>query len=190
MAAPIAQTGRFSWLKGLFGKKADRLNTVAPSMPRIDTGDGWTLIRADDAESFELWLGRDEEGLPSRPDEEPSLGSHLLIELYGCRGELLEREDYVGDVMRACAVESKATVVAQSFHEFKPYGVSGAVIIQESHYTIHSWPEHGYAAVDLFYCGGTVQVHRAVEVLRERFEPTRIKFLVVRRGLQSEVERH
>ena len=91
--------------------------------------------------------------------------------------------------MREAAVESDATVVAQSFHEFKPYGVSGAVIIQESHYTIHTWPEHGYAAVDLFYCGGTVKVHKAVEVLRQRFEPQRIKFLVVRRGLQSEVHR-
>jgi S-adenosylmethionine decarboxylase len=66
--------------------------------------------------------------------------------------------------------------------------VSGAVIIQESHYTIHTWPEHGYAAVDLFYCGGTVHVDKAVDVLRERFKPAKIKFLVVRRGIQSEVE--
>jgi S-adenosylmethionine decarboxylase len=86
-------------------------------------------------------------------------------------------------------MESKATVVAQSFHEFRPYGVSGAVIIQESHYTIHTWPEHHYAAVDLFYCGGTVLVHRAIEVLQERFKPARIKFLVVRRGLEHEVSR-
>jgi S-adenosylmethionine decarboxylase len=67
--------------------------------------------------------------------------------------------------------------------------VSGAVIIQESHYTIHTWPEHGYAAVDLFYCGGTIKVRRAVETLKERFQPERIKFLVVRRGNQSEVNR-
>lgn len=91
--------------------------------------------------------------------------------------------------MRDAAVESEATVVAESFHEFKPWGVSGAVIIQESHYTIHTWPEHGYAAVDLFYCGGTVKVHRAIDVLHERFKPSRIKFLVVRRGLDSEVNR-
>ena len=188
IAVPVS-AGRFGWLKSLFGRKANRLDAAAPAMPRIDTGDGWTLIRADDAESFEAWLGKDEIGMPAREDEEPSLGSHLLVELYGCKGEFLEREDYVGDVMRLAATESKATVVAQSFHEFKPYGVSGAVIIQESHYTIHTWPEHGYAAVDLFYCGGTVQVHRAVEVLHERFHPSRIKFLVVRRGLQSEVER-
>lgn len=188
IAVPVTGS-RFGWLKNLFGRKANRLDAAAPPMPRIETGDGWTLIRADDAEAFEAWLGKDEEGLPARPGEEPSLGSHLLVELYGCKGEFLEREDYVGSTMRQCAVDSKATVVEQSFHEFKPYGVSGAVIIQESHYTIHTWPEHGYAAVDLFYCGGTVLVHRAVEVLRERFQPQRIKFLVVRRGLESEVTR-
>ena len=157
--------------------------------PIITQEAGWTLIRCDDAAAFNAWLGHDEHGLPFRPEEQPSLGSHLLIELFGCDGRALEREDHVGLAMRDAAVESEATVVAQSFHEFKPYGVSGAVIIQESHYTIHTWPEHGYAAVDLFYCGGTVQVHKAVEVLQDRFRPERIKFLVVRRGLQTEVER-
>ena len=157
--------------------------------PRVTHDDGWTLIHCDDPESFNEWLGRDEEGLPFKPGEEPSLGSHLLVELFGCDPEALKREDEVGFAMRQAAIASEATVVADSFHEFKPYGVSGAVIIQESHYTIHTWPEHGYAAVDLFYCGGTVLVHRAVDVLKERFQPNRIKFLVVRRGLQSEVER-
>lgn len=187
IAAPVA--ARFGWLNSLLGRRAQRLNAAAPAMPKVESNDGWTFIHANDPEAFEAWLGKDEEGLPTRFGEEPSLGSHLLVELYGCRGEFLEREEYVGNTMREAAVESKATVVEQSFHEFKPYGVSGAVIIQESHYTIHTWPEHGYAAVDLFYCGGTVQVHRAVEVLRERFQPTRLKFLVVRRGLQGEVER-
>ena len=156
-------------------------------LPKLTQDEGWTLSRCDDPESFNEWLGRDEEGMPFRPGEEPSLGSHLLVELYGCDGDTLKHEVCVGEAMRAAALESKATVVAQSFHEFRPYGVSGAVIIQESHYTIHTWPEHGYAAVDLFYCGGTVLVHRAVEVLQERFKPSRIKFLVVRRGLQHEV---
>lgn len=184
--AVVKPTG---WLRKLFSRKGNRMNAATVAPPRLETDSGWTLLHADDVEAFEAWLGKDEEGLPFRPGEEPSLGSHLLIELFGCPGETLKYENNVGRAMRDAAVESQATVVAQSFHEFKPFGVSGAVIIQESHYTIHTWPEHGYAAVDLFYCGGTVQVHRAVEVLRERFSPTRIKFLVVRRGLQSEVER-
>jgi S-adenosylmethionine decarboxylase len=160
---------------------------VAPPETRSEAG--WTLIHCEDPDSFREWLGRDEEGLPFKPGEEASLGSHLLIEMFDCEQNSLKQESGVGSAMNEAAVESNATIVAQSFHEFKPFGVSGAVIIQESHYTIHTWPEHSYAAVDLFYCGGTVHVHRAVDVLRERFKPQRMKFLVVRRGIQSEVER-
>lgn len=185
-AIALDNTGFFGRLRRLFSP--DPAQALAEP-PRLRQDEGWTLIQCEDPDAFNDWLGKDEEGLPFRPGEMPSLGSHLLVELYGCDGETLKREELVGEVMRQAAVESEATVVAQSFHEFRPYGVSGAVIIQESHYTIHTWPEHGYAAVDLFYCGGTVMVHRAVEVLQEQFKPSRIKFLVVRRGLQSEVER-
>jgi S-adenosylmethionine decarboxylase len=187
VALPISES-RFGWLRRLFSRVLR--TTMAPAAPpKIRHEEGWTIIQCDDPEEFERWLGRDEAGLPHKPGEEPSLGSHLLVELFGCEPSCLEQEIHVGSAMREAAVESEATVVAQSFHEFKPYGVSGAVIIQESHYTIHTWPEHGYAAVDLFYCGGTVKVHKAVEVLRHRFRPARIKFLVVRRGLQTEVAR-
>lgn len=183
-SAVVAQQGSFvNRLKSFF--------KPAPSAivaPLVQNDNGWTLIHCDNADSFEEWLG-DDSGLPFHPDEAPSLGSHLLVELYGCDQESLESERSVGTAMHEAARRSNATVVEHSFHEFKPYGVSGAVIIQESHYTIHTWPEHGYAAVDLFYCGGTVQVQEAVHVLRERFKPQRIKFLVVRRGLQSEVDR-
>lgn len=188
-AIAVPSVGGMSWLKRFFGIKDNTRQMAIATPPKIENDAGWTLIHCEDPEAFGEWLGQDEEGLPFKQGESPSLGSHLLVELFGCEGSTLEREDFVGDTMRQAAVESKATVVEQSFHEFKPYGVSGAVIIQESHYTIHTWPEHGYAAVDLFYCGGTVLVHRAVDVLRERFKPSRIKFLVVRRGLEPEVRR-
>ncbi|MBS1724421.1 MAG: adenosylmethionine decarboxylase [Armatimonadetes bacterium] len=177
---------RNSWLDRIFGRR--KATPIIAEPPRIENDAGWQLIHSEDQESFRDWLGKDSEGLPFEPGEVPSLGSHLLIELFGCDQKSLELESSVGTAMRDAAVQSKATVVAQSFHEFKPWGVSGAVIIQESHYTIHTWPEHGYAAVDLFYCGGTVHVDKAVDVLRERFKPSKIKFLVVRRGIQSEVE--
>ncbi len=186
LAVPGIADSRLSWIKRLFGKRNSP--SLAVELPTIETEAGWTLIPANDPESFSDWLGKDETGLPFRPDESPSLGSHLLIEMYGCDPDTLERQDYVGQAMGDAAAASKATIVEQSFHEFEPFGVSGAVIIKESHYTIHTWPEHRYAAVDLFYCGGTVLVHRAVDVLRERFQPERIKFLVVRRGLQHDVE--
>lgn len=173
-----------SWWRRLFHRSRPSQSVAAPVIHRDG---GWTTIQCDDPEAFSRWLGGDEDGFPLGPDGEMSLGSHLLIELFGCDRKSLETEGTVGRAMREAADVSQATVVAESFHEFRPFGVSGAVIIQESHYTIHTWPEHGYAAVDLFYCGGTVKVHRAVELLRERFRPRRMKFLVVRRGLESEV---
>lgn len=181
-------SNKVTWFRRLFARFFERPKLAAA--PVITREDGWTFIHSDDEESFSSWLGHDEEGLPFRPGEEPSLGSHLLVELYGCDARSIEFESTVGHIMHRAAVESEATVVCDSFHEFQPYGVSGAVIIQESHYTIHTWPEHRYAAVDLFYCGGTIKVHKAIEVLREGFQPSRIKFLVVRRGLQSEVAKH
>lgn len=181
----LQQVPKRGWLQRLRDRFTRSAATFAP--PVVSHEAGWTFIHCDDASSFRAWLGQDEEGLPFKPGEEPSLGSHLLVELFGCSAESLKQEGTVGSAMRAAADESDATVVAESFHEFKPYGVSGAVIIQESHYTIHTWPEHGYAAVDLFYCGGTVHVHKAIDVLRDRFKPSRMKFLVVRRGIQSEV---
>jgi S-adenosylmethionine decarboxylase len=184
LAALAVPTYRFGWLRRILNRKPK-----LASAPVISREDGWTLIHGDNAKAFNEWLGHDESGLPLMPEEEPSLGSHLLIELYGCKSSLLELESTVGEAMLEAARVSEATIVEKSFHEFKPYGVSGAVIIQESHYTIHTWPEHGYAAVDLFYCGGTIKVHRAVDILQERFKPERLKFLVVRRGLKSEVER-
>jgi len=183
--APLVQV-RPTWLDRLFGRR--KATAIVAEPPRIVNDAGWQLIHSENADSFREWLGKDSEGLPFEPGEMPSLGSHVLIELFGCDKSSLELEKSVGKAMRDAADESKATVVAESFHEFKPWGVSGAVIIQESHYTIHTWPEHGYAAVDLFYCGGTIHVDKAVDVLRDRFQPTKIKFLVVRRGVQSEVE--
>lgn len=182
---PLAQGGS-SWFDRLF--KRPKKAAILAEPPRIVNDAGWQLIHSEDVDSFRDWLSKDSEGLPFSPGEIHSLGSHVLIELFGCDKTSLELERSVGTAMRDAAVESEATVVAESFHEFKPWGVSGAVIIQESHYTIHTWPEHGYAAVDLFYCGGTVHVDKAVDVLRDRFKPSKIKFLVVRRGIQNEVE--
>ncbi|MCU0315379.1 MAG: adenosylmethionine decarboxylase [Fimbriimonadaceae bacterium] len=183
---PLAASQRTSWFQRLLNR-VKKSAIVAPAPPVIENDAGWQLLHSEDLQSFNDWLGKDSMGLPSIPNEEPSLGSHLLIELFDCDKAALEKELPVGKAMMDAARASEATIVTDSFHEFKPFGVSGAVIIQESHYTIHTWPEHGYAAVDLFYCGGTIYVDRAVEVLKDRFKPGRIKFLVVRRGIQSEV---
>ncbi len=118
-----------------------------------------------------------------RQDDARTLGTHILVELYGCNGRTLERVAYVEDALVRAAHESNAHIVSHFFHEFEPYGVSGVVVIEESHYTIHTWPEHRYAAIDLFFCSETVDAERALEVLRRAFEPEHVDVMLIRRGV-------
>ena len=106
--------------------------------------------------------------------------------MYGCDPQTLKGVDYVGKAMERAAEESKAKVVEIFFHQFLPYGVSGVVVIEESHYTIHTWPEEGYAAVDLFYSDPNVDVDKAIEVLKKAFRPKHITIMEVKRGLLPE----
>ena len=84
--------------------------------------------------------------------EEVNLGQHVLAEFFECDPNILNSIDKVEKYMVDAALECGATIVQKCFHMFNPYGVSGVVIISESHLAIHTWPELGYAAVDLFTC--------------------------------------
>ena len=83
-----------------------------------------------------------------------TLGRHLLIELYGCPASRLDALDAVREALAAAVAAVGASPVGECFHRFAPQGVSGTVLIAESHLSLHSWPEHGYAAIDVFTCGG------------------------------------
>lgn len=82
-----------------------------------------------------------------------ALGNHILVEFMGCIPEVMNDVSVIEEAMVAAADIAGATVINSTFHHFSPYGVSGVVVIQESHLAIHTWPEYGYAAVDLFTCG-------------------------------------
>jgi spermidine synthase len=82
-----------------------------------------------------------------------ALGRHILAEYYEAPAEWLDEVVAMEQAMLLAAQEADATIIASSFHHFSPHGVSGVVVIQESHLTIHTWPELGYAAVDIFTCG-------------------------------------
>lgn len=84
------------------------------------------------------------------------LGKHLIVDFYDCDCELLNDAQFIDKVMVEAANACGATVVSNHINRFNPYGISGVVVIAESHITIHTWPEHGYAAVDVFTCGETV----------------------------------
>ncbi|MBU4483995.1 adenosylmethionine decarboxylase [bacterium] len=82
-----------------------------------------------------------------------ALGKHLLSEYFDCNSEILNNVELIENICRDAAEVSGATIVSSNFHRFSPWGVSGVVVISESHITIHTWPEYGFAAVDLFTCG-------------------------------------
>lgn len=107
---------------------------------------------------------------------------HLLVEYHGCNRAMLDDLQGIEALMRVAAKAAGTTIVSSVFHPFTPQGVSGVVVIEESHLSIHTWPEHGYASVDFFTCGDG-EPERAHEVLREGLEATRSEVLVIDRGL-------
>ena len=82
-----------------------------------------------------------------------ALGRHILLELRSCNSASLDDLPFIEEMMVHAAEETGATVIGKLFHQFSPQGVTGVVAIAESHLCIHTWPEHAYAAVDIFTCG-------------------------------------
>lgn len=111
-----------------------------------------------------------------------TFGRHLLVELHGCNVAKLDDKPTIEALMREAARAAGATEVGSLFHTFAPQGVSGVVVVEESHLSIHTWPEHGYAAVDMFTCGDC-EPERAREVLARGLEAARSEILLVERGL-------
>jgi S-adenosylmethionine decarboxylase len=114
-----------------------------------------------------------------------ALGTHLLIELRDCNPEILKSLEKVRKILVSAAKEAKATIINNSFHEFNPFGISGVVVIAESHLTIHTWPEYGYAAVDIFTCGDIIKPERAVSYLVKKFDCKNPSIVEMKRGILS-----
>lgn len=112
-----------------------------------------------------------------------ALGRHLLIELQDCNKEALNDLGFLRDAMVTAAIDCGAAVLGESFHRFSPQGVSGVVVIAESHLSIHTWPEYGYAAVDIFTCGTTVVPEKAAEVLVGKLGAKNHSVMEIQRGL-------
>jgi S-adenosylmethionine decarboxylase proenzyme len=103
--------------------------------------------------------------------------------LQDCDKEVLNDLDFLRDAMLAAAIDCGATVLGESFHRFSPQGVSGVVVIAESHLSIHTWPEYGYAAVDIFTCGTSVESKKAAETLIEKLGAKNHSLMEIQRGL-------
>ena len=111
------------------------------------------------------------------------LGRHVLAEIYGCEFDVLNDIKKVESIMVNAALEAGAEVREFVFHKFSPQGVSGVVVISESHLAIHTWPELGYAAVDVFTCGDKVDPWDACNYLTENFCATHMTAKETKRGV-------
>ncbi len=115
-----------------------------------------------------------------------ALGKHLLLELKDCDAELLNNMEYLREALSSVALSIGATVIKDSFYQFSPQGISGVVIIAESHISIHTWPEFCYAAVDVFTCGEVIQPAMAVKPLADKLKAKSTSYIELKRGLLTE----
>jgi len=112
-----------------------------------------------------------------------ALGRHILAEYYGCDIKILNDVKLIEHYMREAVLKSGATIIDSTFHRFNPHGVSGVVVIAESHMALHTWPEYGYAAVDFFTCGDRVDPWKAFNYLSTKFKSANSSSKEIKRGL-------
>lgn len=112
-----------------------------------------------------------------------SLGKHVILELYGCEFEVLNRDDVLIQAFKDAVGKARMTLLDISTHKFDPFGFTAVALLSESHMSIHTYPELGYAAVDVFTCGNEGDPFAAVEVLLEVIKPVRRNVIYIPRGL-------
>jgi len=111
------------------------------------------------------------------------LGRHVLAEVYGCEFSILNDLDRIREILVSAALTAGAEVRETAFHRFSPQGVSGVVVISESHLAIHTWPELGYAALDVFTCGERVDPWVALDAIVKDFGSTNMTAQEMKRGV-------
>lgn len=146
----------------------------------IDLDENPSASKTEEQTTIALAAGEERKDFFIERDGERFAGTHLIVDLWGA--DRIDDLAYVEDTLRECVEAAEATLLHIHLHHFTPNdGISGVAVLAESHISIHSWPESGYAALDIFMCGDA-KPHRAVEVLRRRFKPSHVVVEEVRRG--------
>ena len=136
-------------------------------------------VRDNDSSPFEIGAGAAHMtqhavlSAPANAARRAVLGSQVVLDLYECDTRHLDDIEWVKKTLVNAARVAGATIVETVFHKFAPWGISGVVVIAESHLAIHIWPENRYAAIDLFTCGENVQIDAACAFLTRAFRSRR-----------------
>jgi len=114
-------------------------------------------------------------------------GKHYLVDLSQCDPDRISRVEEVRRIFLRAAEESKARIVGELFHQFEPAGVSGVLLIEESHFSVHTWPEDSFVGVDIFTCGEEMDAPIAIDALKLAFDAQVVEVKVLVRGQLGEV---
>ncbi|WP_094555082.1 adenosylmethionine decarboxylase [Synechococcus sp. 1G10] len=131
---------------------------MTQSLPCLHPNPGWS--GAQSTQSFQS----------QPPTTSDMVGKHCILELYNCDSKKLNDEAFLRDAITTAAKRAGATLLNLITHRFEPQGVTGLALLAESHISIHTWPESGYAAVDVFTCGDHTMPERACQVLGDELE--------------------
>ncbi|SER89892.1 adenosylmethionine decarboxylase [Salipaludibacillus aurantiacus] len=112
-----------------------------------------------------------------------TMGRHIIAELWGCNTDKLNNLAFIEQLFVKAALHAGAEIREVAFHKFAPQGVSGVVIISESHLTIHSFPEHGYASIDVYTCGDRIDPASAANYIAEALMAETSEVVEVPRGM-------
>ena len=107
-------------------------------------------------------------------------GIHLIIEFWG--GKIIESVKEIKRILITAAKKSKNVPLSVKIHKFLPRGITGFILLAESHISIHTWPEINYVAIDIFSCGKNSQPYKGLEYLKNIFRPKKIKVEEIKRG--------
>lgn len=110
-----------------------------------------------------------------------SFGYHIIAEFKNCNSETLKTVKQVKPILENAVNKSGLKKIHSKYHQFKPFGVTGFILLTESHVSVHTWPEKEYAAVDVFSCSSAKKAKAAFGLLKQGFKPKKIKKIEVKR---------
>lgn len=114
------------------------------------------------------------------------VGLHILAEMCGCPPDLIATKKVVRERLLRATSAAGLKVVGDIHHQFNPHGVTSLVVLRESHISLHTWPEYGYAAVDIFTCGSYEKAHLFIAHLASELRPKTVRKVIVKRGARDE----
>ncbi|HIP42426.1 MAG TPA: S-adenosylmethionine decarboxylase [Aquifex aeolicus] len=117
-----------------------------------------------------------------------ALGLHILADLYGVDADKIDRVEDIRELLEGAVKYADLTKISSHYYQFQPHGATGVVLLAESHISIHTWPEHGVATVDVYTCGDSSKTYKAMDYIINTLQPSRIDKQVYDRGLIGESE--